>query len=138
MQHSYKRQNLLKYRVIITLILVAMLGFILGSTWRYPQQYLVMKVYGKTYSDKLYKCDNAMRDHYIAKAKLMYQADKTNLQDLESSELSLIDCHSYDKLRKKLIWFGLTDNELGMLGLKAIEQNKVDLSKIVEIHEIND
>ena len=57
---------------------------------------------------------------------------------MESSELSLIDCHSYDKLRKKLIWFGLTDNELGMLGLKAIEQNKVDLSKIVEIHEIND
>ena len=37
---------------------------------------------------------------------------------------------------KKLIAFGLTPNELSYMGLKAIEENKVDLKKLVEIHEI--
>ena len=58
------------------------------------------------------------------------------LENLDQTELALIDCHEYDLLRKKLIAFGLTPNDLSYMGLKAIEENKIDLKKLVEIHEI--
>jgi hypothetical protein len=96
-----------------------------------------MKIYGDQYSDLVFKCDNVMRNHYISKARIMAHANKKNVEELVSSELALIDCHDYDKLRKKLIWLGLGENELAILGLKAIEKNKADLRKIVEIHEIS-
>lgn len=125
-------------KITVGYFFVALVGFIAGNIWLMPRQYIVMKVYGDRYSQLIFKCDNVMRDHYISKAKIMSKANLENLEELMSSELALIDCHDYDKLRKKLIWFGLSENELALLSLNSIEKNKADLTKIVEIHEIND
>lgn len=117
---------------------IGLLGFLLGNLWYQPYQFVVMKLFETQYAEQVFKCDNAMRDHYISKAKLMLDANETTLIDLQAAELGLIDCHSYDKLRKKLIWLGLTENELAIIGLKSIEINKADLGKVVQIHEITD
>jgi hypothetical protein len=50
--------------------------------------------------------------------------------------MSLVSCHNYDKLRKKMKIWGVTDSELSYIGLEAIEKNTKDLMKYVEIHEI--
>ena len=61
-------------------------------------------------------------------------AETTNA--LQSAERGLIDCHYYDKFRKKLIDWGLNANDLSAMGLKAIENKRTDLSKLVKEHEI--
>jgi hypothetical protein len=43
--------------------------------------------------------------------------------------------HDYDKLRKKLILWGVTEDKLAILGLSSIEENASNVRKFVEIHE---
>ena len=52
------------------------------------------------------------------------------------AEIGLTTCHDYDKLRKKMIGWGVKENELASLGLEAIEKRATDVRKFVEIHEI--
>ena len=47
-----------------------------------------------------------------------------------------MSCHDYDRLRKKLKIWGVSDNELSYMGLEAIEKNAKDIMKYVEIHEV--
>ena len=79
-----------------------------------------------------------MKDHYIAKAKVVYDPSRANLSELELSEIALIDCQRYDKMRKKLIFLGLNENDLSYIGLEAIEEKSADIMEIVEIHEIKE
>ena len=44
--------------------------------------------------------------------------------------------HSYDQFRKKLITFGLDENDLAQIFLNSMEDNKTDLQKFVKEHEI--
>ena len=131
-------KKLPKINQILLFIFVAIVFFVIGASWKLPYQYTLIQLYQKSYAELVFKCDNVMKEHYISKAKLMNQGNEQNLKELWSSELGLVECHRYDKLRKKLVWYGLTENELAMMGLKAIEINKADLRKIVVTHEIND
>lgn len=84
----------------------------------------------------MFKCDDAMRVHFIAKSKLSKNVNKENIKDLNASEVALLDCHDYDVLRKKLLSKGLKESEIQEIGLAAIESEKSDLKKIIRIHEI--
>jgi hypothetical protein len=84
----------------------------------------------------MFKCDDAMRVHFIAKSKVIKNINSDNIKDLSASEIALLDCHDYDRMRKKLISKGLSLNEIQEIGLEAIESEKSDLKKIVRIHEI--
>lgn len=84
----------------------------------------------------MFKCDQVMREHYIAKAAVEVQPSEGAIRNLEAAELGLLDCHSYDKLRKKLIAWGVTENDLSQIGLEALEEKKYELRNFVEIHEI--
>ena len=45
-------------------------------------------------------------------------------------------CQDYDDLRKKLLGFGLSENDLSKIGLEAIEEKAKDVRSFVETHEI--
>lgn len=79
-----------------------------------------------------------MRSHYLAKAQLAATPSEAQVKSLESAELALIDCQDYDLLQKKLKLWGLRDNELGIMRLKAIEADKDGLKDVIDIHEIRD
>lgn len=128
--------NIFKLNKIIIIFLILVIGIIIGSTWKIPIKYVLMNVYQNEYSKLVYKCDNSMRDHFIAKAEVLKNYNEQSIENLEQTELGLVDCHEYDLLRKKLITLGLSSNELSYMGLKAIEENGEDLKKLVEIHEI--
>jgi hypothetical protein len=83
-----------------------------------------------------YLCDHAMREHLIAKQELALRPGAQNVSSLKAAEVALVDCQDYDFLRKRLIGWGLTDNDLSLMGLKAIEAQGVNLQKVIEIHEI--
>ena len=123
-------------KLLITLNLIATLSCIaLGA------KFILMPMFAETlfkkdYQALMFKCDNVMRDHLIAKNRVMFEKSDKSLLSLKAAEIGLISCHDYDRLRKKLQMWGVTDSELSYMGLEAIEKNAKDIKKYVEIHEV--
>ncbi|MGH1379167.1 MAG: TIGR03982 family His-Xaa-Ser system protein [Alphaproteobacteria bacterium] len=97
---------------------------------------LIKSVYAEKYTNLVFKCDQAMREHFISKQIVAQKPNKENANALMESEIALIDCQDYDMTRKKLLSFGLNESDLSELGLRAIEEKSEDIRKVVEIHEI--
>ena len=96
---------------------------------------IIERIYSQEYKIKMAACDGAMRGHLIAKNRVISEKSRDALDNLQMAEVALLDCHEYDKLRKRLISFGLSSNDLAKIGLEAIEEKKADLNSLVEIHE---
>ena len=88
------------------------------------------------YAKLTYRCDYAMRGHLIAKQRLDQEPSTENVAALRSMEIGLISCQDYDLLRKRLIQWGLTENDLSEMSLVAIEERAENLADVVQIHEI--
>ena len=126
-----KKNNL--YPLLAFLFLV---GFVFGNIYHVPYKYFIKSIYQAEYQKSMYKCDNAMRNQFIAKAKVLKKPSEKSAKALEAAEVALIDCHDYDVLRKKLMSLGLVSLDLSSMGLEAIEKEAYDLQKLVRIHEI--
>ncbi|MDH5231544.1 MAG: TIGR03982 family His-Xaa-Ser system protein [Gammaproteobacteria bacterium] len=97
----------------------------------------IVKTYYETeYSNYVFKCDQVMREHFVAKQMVATSPNDDNVSLLVQAEIGLIDCQDYDLLRKKLLSYGLEESDLSEMGLKAIELKAKDIRKVVEIHEI--
>ena len=83
-----------------------------------------------------YRCDYAMREHLIAKQRLVESPSEANVDALRSMEIGLIICQDYDLMRKRLIQWGLSENDLSEMSLVAIEERAENLGDVVQIHEI--
>ncbi len=127
------KRNFNFYSILSLLFLI---GFVSGNIFHVPYKYVIKSIYEKDYQKSMYKCDNAMRNQFIAKAKVIENPDPKTAQALEAAEIALIDCHDYDVLRKKLLSLGLVSLDLSSMGLEAIEREAYDLQKLVRIHEI--
>jgi hypothetical protein len=77
-----------------------------------------------------------MRNHFIAKSQVADVVDEQTVENLAEAEIALVDCHDYDVFRKRLISYGLTENDLSIMGLNVIEEKGGDIRKLVRIHEI--
>jgi len=130
------KRKLIKIKLPLFFLLFFFIGYVAGNIYILPYKFLVKAIYQKDYQTKMYKCDNAMRNQFIAKARTAYDPNETNVVDLQASEVALIDCHDYDVVRKKLLTLGLNKLDLSSMGLVAIEKESYDLQKIVRIHEI--
>lgn len=123
-------------KILIILNVMATLSCIaIGS------KFVLMPMFAETlfkndYQKLMFKCDNVMRDHLIAKNRVMFEKSDKSLAQLKAAEIALMSCHDYDRLRKKLKVWGVTDSELSHMGLEAIEKNASDIIKYVEIHEV--
>lgn len=109
-----------------------LVGQIVPPVWKWAIIYLAET----SYQEATYRCDRSMRTHLLAKQKVEAEPSEQTVRDLEASEIGLIDCQDYDLLRKRLILFGLDENALGYMALKAIEAKATDLQDVIEIHEI--
>ena len=97
---------------------------------------LVMWIAYEPYAQLVFLCDNAMREHMLAKQHVARKPDAESVSILEAMEIALLDCQDYDLMRKRLIQWGLRDNELALMGLQAIEEKSDSLHRVIEIHEI--
>ena len=93
-------------------------------------------VYREDYKELVFKCDNVMKDHFIAKSQVIASPSDQAIKNLHAAEVGLLACHDYDTLRKQLIGLGLSENQLSMIGLEAIEEKAKDVRSFVETHEI--
>jgi len=123
-----------KWLEVANLFALLMIFVVAGKEYILP--YASKIYYANDYKRLMFRCDNVMRDHFIAKNKVLNEINDENIKNLESAEIGLVECHDYDKLRKKLLIIGLSDYELGELGLEAIEENAKDVQLFVKTHEI--
>jgi His-Xaa-Ser system protein (TIGR03982 family) len=63
------------------------------------------------------------------------QKDK-NLK--KSSDIQLLDCHDYDKLRKYMLSSGISEYSLSGLGLIALEINQKPAEQLANQHKFRD
>ncbi len=96
----------------------------------------VMTISQDRFGTLTYACDNAMLGHFIAKQRVANSPSKENADILKAAEIGLLDCQDYDLMRKRLIRWGLNDNDLSEMSLLAIEQKGQDLRDVIRVHEI--
>lgn len=123
-------------RVLIAANVLSVLIVILFGAERYVVPVVAEAVYAPRYKELMFQCDHVMREHFIAKQMVLYTATEQTIRNLEAAEIGLTACHEYDKLRKEMIRWGLSENALARIGLQAIEERATDVRTFVEIHEI--
>ncbi len=110
---------------------------VIGVAAKYVAVPMIAKyVYKERYKEVMFQCDEVMRNHFIAKNKVLTAPSANSIRELRAAEVSLLSCHDYDKLRKRLQTLGLSDAELASLGIEAIEEKAKDVRHFVETHEI--
>lgn len=126
--------SLPRVRLAFTAVFVA--GIAVGVLFKPLWKLTLIKVYQAEYGEMTRLCDQAMKTHFIAKQKLAFVPSEAGVRSLEAAEIGLIDCQDYDMMRKRLITFGLDENDLSAISLKSIEAQADALGKVIETHEI--
>lgn len=106
------------------------------GTVEYGVPVIATYLWQEDYKNLMFKCDQVMREHYIAKRAVELNPTSETVKNLEATEVGLLDCHEYDKLRKRMLIWGLTEPQLSLIGLEALEEKKYELRRFVETHEI--
>ncbi|MCO6180728.1 TIGR03982 family His-Xaa-Ser system protein [Ciceribacter sp. RN22] len=95
-----------------------------------------MNLNQEEFSKLTFKCDNAMRTHLIAKQAVVNDPSEQTVRAVEAAEIGLLDCQDYDLKRKELSRWGLAENEISEMSLRAVEERANALPDVVKIHEI--
>ena len=130
MQLARAGWSLLTVLNVIALIIIGILG-----VKELVMPPIAMHVYKNEYKELMFKCDDAMRDHLIAKSAVVASPSAAAIRNLHAAEVGLTTCQDYDDLRKAP-GFRLSENDLSKIGLEAIEENAKDVRAFVETHEI--
>ena len=125
----------MKSKILISLNILAVLSCIALAVKFIAMPVSAKKLFANEYKELMFQCDSVMRDHMIAKNRVRYEKNEQSIKDLEAAEIGLISCHDYDKLRKRMMVWGLSAEEISYIGLEAIEERTQDLMRYVEIHE---
>ena len=116
---------------VVAIVLVALYG-----AAEYGAPVLASYLWGENYKNLMFKCDHVMKEHFIAKRAVELTPNHETVKNLQATEVGLLDCHDYDKLRKRMLVWGLNENQLASIGLEALEEKEYELQRFVEIHEI--
>lgn len=122
-------------KLLIALNILASASCIVLAYSLIVHPYLTMRLYKEQYQESMFKCDQAMREHLIAKNRVINDPSASSIEKLKSSEIGLIDCHDYDKLRKQLLVTGISESQLSLIGLETIELRNKDVREFVRTHE---
>ena len=100
------------FRVIISFCLI----FITASyLWKsFGLAYYSYYRFKSEFMELTLKCAHAMDSNWYIEQLELPEVKK-------SSEIQLLDCHDYDKLRKIMLSQGVSEHELSYLGLVALE-----------------
>lgn len=130
MLSKLSRNNWLSHGLV--LVMGIALGWLALPLWRE----FIMSWNQKAYGQLVEQCDGAMRDHYQAKMRAAEAPSREAGLEVYSGEIGLIVCQDYDLYQKRLMQWGLSENELAQMRLKAIEARAGNLDEVVATHEI--
>lgn len=115
---------------------LAALGIIAWSAHYFIAPQIAIAMHKSQYQELMFQCDHVMREHFIAKQMVLAAATEENVRNLEAADIGLTACHVYDKLRKTMLMWGVSEEQLASIGLEAIEKHATDVRIFVETHEI--
>ena len=119
-------------RLVNILFKISFIIFVLGylSKVYFIPEYAVY-IYKSDYMNLTIKCAHAMDSNWYIE-----QQDNPALK--KSSELQLIDCHDYDKLRKHMLESGVSEYRLSELGLVSLEIHQRPASELAQYHKFRE
>ena len=129
--HLKLLRNRIATHLIVLLIGVAM-AWVAMPIWRQAVMFANQSEYGALVE----KCDVAMRDHLQARQRSAQRSSDDVGSELYSAGVGLLICQDYDLYQKRLMQWGLRENELAKMRLLAVEERSTDLEEVVATHEI--
>lgn len=126
---------MLKHKIFIAINIISCLIILAIGYKELIRPKVTELIFANEYKQLMFKCDNVMRDHMIAKNRVIKEKTMESIKLLENANIGLITCNEYDLLRKKMLINGLSEDDLALLGLEAIEENNSELIKFAETHE---
>jgi hypothetical protein len=100
----------------------------------YVRPFLADYYYADRYRQLVVQCDQAMHDEVALRRGSVISAGEPKLAT--SADIDLAICHDYDKLRKKLLGLGVTEDQLAFRGLEALEIEQIPVSRMVAPHRM--
>lgn len=110
------------------------IGVLIVISMEYVRPWIVGELYSKEYKLLALECDSAMHEEVSIRFSEI-DSDKQRLL-VKSADVGLIVCHEYDKLRKKMLNHGVTEDQLALYGLEALEIESVPVGRMVDPHRM--
>ncbi|MDB3966625.1 TIGR03982 family His-Xaa-Ser system protein [Porticoccaceae bacterium] len=86
--------------------------------------------YSQEYMHLVVECDVAMESAWYG--------DSNHDSESKAQEIHLLDCHEYDKARKKMLFLGLPETYLSWLGLRSLEIYQRPAREFTEAHRFRE
>jgi hypothetical protein len=112
--------------IAVCLFIIVMMEYVapMLADWYFQDEYRQLAA----------ECDRAMHDE-VALRPGTAGAAKHPVLPL-SADVALAVCHDYDKLRKRLLAFGVSEQTLALRGVEAIENERIPVSRMVSPHRM--
>ena len=103
-------------------------------TIEYVVPFLAGRHYASEFRRLAAECDQAMHDE-AALREGTAGAEKDKALTI-SANVGLAVCHDYDKLRKRMLLLGVSEERLSLLSLEALEVERIPVERMVEPHRM--
>lgn len=123
-------------KLLIILNVIASISCIGLATKFIALPFIGTQIYKEEYKTLMFQCDNVMQNHLIAKNRVNVDKSDDSVKQLHAAEVGLLSCNDYDAMRKKLISWSLSENDLSKIGIEALEEKATDVRTFVKTHEI--
>lgn len=127
-----KLRALRRLKLVSRIVIAASLAVIVVVEYALP--FVVDQYYADEYRKLVAECDEAMHEEAALRPRTAGAAKDPVLSI--SAEVGLSVCHEYDKLRKRLLTLGVTEERLALHGLEALEIEQIPVSRMVNPHRI--
>ncbi len=125
-----KKENIrLACEFVIAVCLLTIVGY------EYVRPFAAKTMFKTDYQRLAVACDNAMHEEAALRASSK-PSEQERIMAL-SAEVGLAVCHDYDKLRKRMLIWGMTDDELALFGLEALENEQIPVSRLAAPHKMD-
>lgn len=115
------------------LVIAVCLLLIVGV--EYLQPFFADLWYRDAYKRLAVDCDLAMHDEVILRPGTAVSKKDAMLST--TATVGLAVCHEYDKMRKRMLILGVTENRLALHGLEALESEQIPVERMVEPHRMD-
>ena len=101
----------------------------------YVRPWIATRWYADQFRALAAECDTAMHDEVALRDESV--GGKQHLDLERSAQVELSVCHHYDKLQKHLLLLGVTQDQLALWGLEALESEDIPVSRLVAPHRMD-
>lgn len=115
--------------------LFVLIGLFVVIGQEYVRPWIAEKRHGEEYKRLAFACDMAMHEEAALRQKSDDNLINRTLR--LSADVGMMICHDYDKLRKKMLTNGVSEDRLAMLGLEVLEIEKITVKQMVDAHRMD-